>query len=346
MSDLENDINRAIEILGCFSSKYNKMIGYSRIYQNTTENIKEYMRYFLSNDGSSLVPTASGDHLLEAVLSGYSDITCFDINRLAKYYVKLKLVAISVFSESEYIRFMYDDMFNQKMYSYLRDNLDYDTRVFWDVLINKYGPLKIKHLLFRRLAASNNSHIGTDFYRFCANSYTSLFDNNNYKKLQEKLDNVYVDYIDSDIIDFSTKKKYDFINLTNIYQYYNQDVFSGNGKVYSGIVNDLVHNNLTDNGKMLVSYLYRCCLNDLNKYRDKPLIYARIINFINNTPSLKKIHDKYCSNTVIEKLSFFRKFQLLRWLDDSNLYAGEVFEFDLGESYYDKDLVLVYKKTI
>ena len=75
-------------------------------------------------------------------------------------------------------------------------------------------------------------------------------------------------------------------------------------------------------------------------------MYARIINFIKNTPSLKNIHDKYSRlNTVSEKFSFFRKFQLLRWLDDSKLSVGEVLEFDLGESVDDKDLVLIYKKS-
>ena len=133
---------------------------------------------------------------------------------------------------------------------------------------------------------------------------------------------------------------------SNIYQYFNQDVFSGNDKVYCDAVNELIKNNLNKNGKVLVSYLYRCCLNDLYRYRDKPLVYARIINFIKNTPSLKNIHDKYSRlNTVSEKISFFRKFQLLRWLDDSKLSVGEVLEFDLGESVDDKDLVLIYKKS-
>ena len=46
MSDLENDIDRAKEILNYSSSRFNKMTNYSRIYQNTTENVKGYMKYF------------------------------------------------------------------------------------------------------------------------------------------------------------------------------------------------------------------------------------------------------------------------------------------------------------
>ena len=348
MSYLEKDINRAIEILGYLSKKYNKMIDYSRIYQNTTENVKEYMKYFEKNGDSTLVPVASGDQLIEAILCGYNDISCFDINRLAKYYVKLKLVAISVFSEKDYIKFMYEDMFNSSMFNYLKRYLDNDTREFWDTLFSMFGREKIISLLFRRLIATNNSHSGIDFSRYCANNYTSLFDDDNYKVLQDKLDDVSIDFIDSDITDLPSRldKKYDFINLTNIYQYYNQDVFSGNDRVYCDAVNELVDNNLNNNGMVLVSYLYRCSLEDLYRYMDRPLIYARIINFIRNTPSLKKFHDKYSSlNTVTEKISFFRKFQLLRWLDEERMSAGEVFEYDLGKSYYDKDLVLIYKKS-
>lgn len=348
MSDLENDIDRAKEILNYSSSRFNKMTNYSRIYQNTTENVKGYMKYFNGNNNSSLVPVSSGDQLVEAIICNYDDITCFDINRLAKYFVKLKIVAISNFSKSDYIRFMYDDMFNEEMYCYLRYFLDDDTREFWGTLLKKFGREKIKYYLFRRLAASNNSHLGTDFYRYCACNYTSLFDDDNYRKVQDRIVDIDINYVDSDIIDLPNvlDDKYDFINLTNIYQYFNQDVFSGNDKVYCDAVNELIKNNLNKNGKVLVSYLYRCCLNDLYRYRDKPLVYARIINFIKNTPSLKNIHDKYSRlNTVSEKFSFFRKFQLLRWLDDSKLSVGEVLEFDLGESVDDKDLVLIYKKS-
>lgn len=348
MNDLKNDIDKAIEIVSYSSSRFNKMTNHSRIYQNTTENVKGYMKYFKGNNNSSLVPTSSGDQLVEAIICDYDDITCFDINRLAKYFVKLKIAAISNFSKSEYIKFMYDDMFNEEMYNYLKYYLDNDTRLFWDTLIKMFGRNRIKYLLFRRLAATNNSHIGTDFYRYCAYNYTSLFDDNNYRKVQNRIDNVNIDYVDSDIVDLPDKLgfKYDFINLTNIYQYYNQDIFSGNDKVYCDAVNQLIKNNLNRNGKMLVSYLYSCCLKDLYKYSDKPLIYARIVNFIKNTPSLKNIHDKYSRlNTISEKLSLFRKFQLLRWLDESNLFVGEVFEFDLGKNDEDKDLVLIYKKS-
>ena len=51
MSALENDINRAIEILSYLSKKYNMMVNYSRIYQNNTENVKGYMKYFMAHFG-------------------------------------------------------------------------------------------------------------------------------------------------------------------------------------------------------------------------------------------------------------------------------------------------------
>ena len=315
MSALENDINRAIEILSYLSKKYNMMVNYSRIYQNNTENVKGYMKYFMGDGNSTLLPVASGGQLIEAILCGYNDISCFDINRLAKYYVKLKLTAISVLSEKDYIKFMYEDMFNNSMFNYLKRYLDDDTREFWSTLFSMFGRDRIISFLFRRLIATNNSHSGTDFSRYCADNYTSLFDDNNYKLLQDKLDDVSIDFIDSDITDLPNNldKKYDFINLTNIYQYYNLDVFSGNDRVYCNIVNELIDNNLNNGGMILVSYLYRCCIDDLYRYMDKPLMYVRIMNFIKNTPSLKKIYDRYSNlNTITEKISFFRKFQLLR----------------------------------
>lgn len=352
MSDLETDIRNAIEISKYTSvarNKYNQMINYSRIYQNTTENVREYMMYCGKGGGSSaLVPTASGDQLIEAILNDYSNITCFDINRLTKYYVKLKLVAITCFSKREYVKFLYEDMLNIDMFNYIKEYLDDDTRIFWEELFKNVNHKRICIALFRHLAATNNSYSGTCFSKYCADNYTSHMRESNYRKVQEKLNDTNIEFIDSDILDLisSLEKKYDFINLTNIYEYVNKCPFSGNDKRFAKAVRSLISNNLNEDGKILISYLYRCCLIDLCRYRDKPLVYARILNLINNFPSLKKMHDTMFKNEkVCDKLFYFRKFQLLRWLDDIDISALEVDELGLGADYFDKDLVLVYKNS-
>lgn len=69
-----------------------------------------------------MAPTASGNRLIEAIL-------------ITKYYVKLKLVAISFFYRKEYIKFLYEDMLNIDMFDYIKNNLDNDTRIFWEELL-------------------------------------------------------------------------------------------------------------------------------------------------------------------------------------------------------------------
>ena len=85
MEALEEDIKNALRISNKSSAlrnEYDNMTNYSRIYQNTTENIKDYMSILKGDYKSALLPTASGDHQLESILMGINDITCFDINKL------------------------------------------------------------------------------------------------------------------------------------------------------------------------------------------------------------------------------------------------------------------------
>lgn len=71
MESLERDILKAIEITK-YPKTYNiydEMNEYSRIYQNTTENIKAYMPFLSGNYKKAILPTSSGDHQIEAILN-------------------------------------------------------------------------------------------------------------------------------------------------------------------------------------------------------------------------------------------------------------------------------------
>lgn len=69
MDKLNKDINYAKQLIR--NGKVdNEDSNYSKVYLNTTENIKDYMPLLAGDYKSALLPTSSGDHILEAVLDG------------------------------------------------------------------------------------------------------------------------------------------------------------------------------------------------------------------------------------------------------------------------------------
>ena len=66
--------------------------GFSRIYSFATENVAGYIDYFDFENKSLLTVGSSGDQVLNAFYNGARDITLFDINEYAKYYVYLSFI--------------------------------------------------------------------------------------------------------------------------------------------------------------------------------------------------------------------------------------------------------------
>ena len=349
MCKLDIDIENALSILGVnvsLNTDFNRMSEYSRIYKNTTENVREYMRCFTSPNSSALIPTASGDQVVESILNGFSFITCFDINRLAKYYVSLKLCAIEYLSKEDYIKFMYKDGFNTDIFNSIKKYLDSDVRSFWEDLYKKASGRRIDFFMFRCFSSNNGLYNGNSFNLYCANNYSSLLIDDNYNKIKEMLSNVNIHYIDSDFIFLSSvlSSKYDFINLSNIYQYFHFDIFSRNDRCFTDEVKKIISNNLEENGNILISYTYRSGFDDLVNNKHKSIFYAKVLNFINSSILLRKIYELSSNNKDLDiMLSDFRKFQLLRWFDDIDIDSFEVNEYGLSDRDSCKDLVLVYK---
>ena len=93
--NFENNLSNVISI---FEGKLHYNSEFSRIYSFTTENIAGYIDYFDLNNKKLLTIGSSGDQILNAFYNGARDITLFDINEYAKYYVYLKISAISSFN--------------------------------------------------------------------------------------------------------------------------------------------------------------------------------------------------------------------------------------------------------
>ena len=224
------------------------------------------MKYINGDYKTALLPTSSGDHQLEAILNVITDMTNYDINKLAKYFAKLKFAAIKSLKKDEYIKYMYEDILNKELLLYIKDNLDDYTYQYWNELFTKCTKDDIYFRLFKLMGIYDKNGVinHNEFSKYCALNFCSYLEDNDYKKVQEKLDSVKMNYIDSDILEIKEKldRNYDFINLTNIHQNINSNPFSDEALKFSKACLELI-GHLNDDGKILLNNLYKNSLEDL-----------------------------------------------------------------------------------
>ena len=344
---LEEDIKKAIDIITKKTPGTN-MDEYCKLYLNTTENLKAYMPCFDIQCKKALLPTSSGDHQLEAILDGVTNITSFDINKLAKYFTELKFGAIKNFNQDDFIRFMYKDTLNKEMFDYIKNSLNDDVRLFWEEIL-KY---RNNYNLFHRVAiqqTDGNIINGIAFCEYCANNFIRYLEDDNYKIVQNRLLNTQINYVDSNLLELPTKldEKYDFIALSNIYEYINESIFNDSAEKFAETVKFLISNNLNNDGKIIIDYLYERGLLDLKKNKDKSMLYAYLLKYLCYVKIPIISLNIYTKKKAINKLNDFREFQWLRYLIDINIEAYEFERSNVATKYdmnSDSDMVLVYKK--
>jgi len=227
--------------------------GFSRLYPFTTENIFGYIKEFDLENKSLLTVGSSGDQIINAVLYDCKDITLIDISPFSRFYFYLKFSAIitlnyndflNFFCYKDYTKFCEDnkDVFNINCFHQLKSTLrllDYESYLFWDELFTCYNGEKIRKYLF--------SH---DEYRFKIlkeiNPY--IHTEENYYITRKKLKKTIPTFIIENIFETNLTRNYDNIWLSNLAAYNSIENFKK--------LIDVISNNLNDNGKLLVSYLY------------------------------------------------------------------------------------------
>ena len=143
MNDFETNLYKASSIC---DGKFVYSTGYSKIYSFTTENIDGYIDYFDLVNKSLLTIGSSGDQLLNAFLKGTNDITLYDINPYAKYYVYLKIAGILCLEYNEFEEFFFkhglgiydnENRFSINTFNKLKNTLksiDYESYYFFNDL--------------------------------------------------------------------------------------------------------------------------------------------------------------------------------------------------------------------
>ena len=186
---------------------------FNSIYLFTTENIAGYMDELDLTNKKVITVTGSSDHLINAILKGCIDITTFDINPLVKYYLDLKLSAIKALPFKEFLDFLLYD--TEKSFDYetiKRLDMDKDSRDFWLDELNKYdnNGLKMKHSgLFILKYFDYENKIDCNLY----------LNETNYDIIKERLKQVRIVFLKTNLRDLVIKENYDYMFLSNISDY-------------------------------------------------------------------------------------------------------------------------------
>lgn len=264
MNNIIKDVNYILETNGNLDNEFGEL---SKIYLMTTENIKAFLQQYDLCDKDILTVAGSGDQMLNAYLMGARNVTCFDINPLAFYQVKLKKAAVCALSYQEFLEFFFHDynkVFDRNLFDKISKKLDDDTVDFFNSLFNKYD---------------SNQIINKIYYRFTPdlkqmqrmNSYLDL---DNYNKLSSILENKDVSFIHSNITELKNKimtNTYDMILFSNI----SDSIENIWGKDCLKSFKRLIHSlsrNLNKDGIIQVGYIYDYYYGrDHNPFKDKKL---------------------------------------------------------------------------
>ena len=236
---------------------------FSKIYPFTTENIAGYIDYFDFDDKSLLTVGSSGDQILNAFYNGARDITLFDINEYAKYYVYLKIAAILSLSYKEFKAFFFrhgltpfvrnHHMFSPELYEKIKGNLrllDYESFLFFDELFSLYEPTKIRERMFDDDEDRNVVIKGMNKY---------LKDEESYNKLQTIIRKISFRYINGNIFEEDVNGKFDNIFLSNLCTVANLEQLKS-------LLQKLDRNNLNNGGSIQLGYLWNASF-DSEEYK-------------------------------------------------------------------------------
>lgn len=193
----------------------------SYIHKCTNENMNSpaYIEQ-LRDRRDILTVIGSGDQVLNSILLGSENIDAFDISRFPKYFLGLKIAAIKVLTYDEFIAFFfnYKKSFPRNLYKKVVSTMDGELKEFWSKIASpklfttNYSP---RSVYFSGLFVNDQD---ASLRAIKLNPYLN---ERNYYLLKKKIDNVRINCLTGNIMNLGDQinKRYDFINLSNIYMY-------------------------------------------------------------------------------------------------------------------------------
>lgn len=188
---------------------------FDSIYLFTTENIAGYMNELDLTNKKIITVTGSSDHIINAIFKGCLDITTFDINPLAKYYMDLKLSAIKELSYYEFLDFLLYDSEKSFDYEIIRKlKMNEESRSFWlkELSKNNNNGKKMRNSnLFNLKYFNARNKIECNLY----------LNKENYDIIKNRLGLVKINFVQSNLKDLKVDENYDYMFLSNISDYIN-----------------------------------------------------------------------------------------------------------------------------
>ncbi len=235
-------------------SPFTKNNKYESLYTFATEDMSTYFKEFTITD-SFLTIGASGDQVINAINSGAKSIDVFDSNRLCLHAMYLKLAAIQSLSYEEFTE--YYETFSPFLFIKIADYLPKEEFLYWGTLYSMFGLTNIKSGEYIRDLLFTYKRLDKDLIK----SINPYLIPENYEKLKKTINEVSINYIDSDLYSLPSHiqdKKYDVINLSNIYEYlnYGNNTTLQNAQKYHDFIINSLSPHLNQNGTIMVSYLY------------------------------------------------------------------------------------------
>ena len=217
MNKLHNDIVMAQQLVSGSQSNINGTAFHntSVIYKGTNEQQSSY-HHHLANKKEILTTLGSSDQVLNSMLVCPNSITAFDISRFPKYFLYLKLAAVLNLSYEEFIYFFYESTTTSEIYDDMYDkisqSLPKDDKEFWDSLFSYFDWYDIyESSMFSRETIIPSYHITQNPY----------LTKENYYRLRELIPTIELKTKEGNVYTMDFDQEYDFINLSNIWNYNN-----------------------------------------------------------------------------------------------------------------------------
>lgn len=230
---------------------------FDSIYLFTTENIAGYMNELNLTNKKIITVTGSSDHIINAILKGCLDITTFDINQLAKYYMDLKLSAIEELSYNEFLDFLLYDTDKSFDYEIVKKlKMNEESRNFWlkELLKNNNNGKKMR----------NSNLFNLKYFNIQNKIECNLYLNKkNYDIIKSRLGLVKINFIHSNLKDLKVDENYDYMFLSNISDYINtfyEDNYLNN---YKNLIFEFLDK---------VRYIYFAYIYDINSKTKRSII--------------------------------------------------------------------------
>lgn len=230
---------------------------YSSAYVMTNEELRHALKDISSNTKNALTVVGSGDHPMFTKLYGAKDIDTFDISYNAKLVMDIKTTALSVLDYPEYCRLLVEmakvDVKNVKSLPLIADLLPNDEKLYLQQMKDFF--------IFRHEKSPEKNK--------------ALPTKNEFIQMRKTITKPF-NFIWTDVCDLHKKltKKYDFIHLSNVFDYlpigtsvdvlYRLCHYTNPGAIICmvGFVRDVryIYNQITDeHSRNNTGQIWKCC---------------------------------------------------------------------------------------